>query len=585
MLRINQIMCPIDHTEKLLFSMLCRKLKCQDDDVISWKILKRSVDARKKPQLFYSYTLLAKCREEEKLLKRLQKDRDITRDETVYFHFQATGQIPLNERPVIIGAGPAGLFCGLELARAGFCPILLERGRDVEKRTADVEAFWRGEALQNNSNVQFGEGGAGTFSDGKLNTLVKDKSGRNTHVLETFVEFGAKESILYDQKPHIGTDELKTIVKKMREEIISLGGAVRFESQVTDIFVEDGKPDRVTAVEINGSEILETDVLILAVGHSARDTLFMLHDKNLKMEAKAFAVGFRVQHPQPFINISQYGNPDAVSVLGAAPYKLTAKAQDGRGVYSFCMCPGGYVVNASSEQGHLAVNGMSYSKRDGDCANSAIVVAVAPEDYRNGNLCTVTGGNGRNFIKHDPQATGNDREFSLSGFSLSGFSLSGFPLSGIFFQRELERRAAQAATGKIPVQRYGEYQEKLKKQGILKNIVHHTEMKPFVPAIKGLYQEADLTEILPIELNRAFAEGMEQMDRKIRGFASDEVWLCGVESRTSSPVRMIRDDTLQSNIRGIYPCGEGAGYAGGITSAAMDGIKVAQEIAAFYRPG
>ncbi len=546
MLKIHQITCPVGHNEKQLLQALCKKLKCPEEEIISWKIVKRSVDARKKPNLFYSYTLLADCRGEKALLKRLGKDRDITKDDTVPFRFQVTGKKALKKRPVIVGCGPAGLFCALELARAGYCPMILERGWDVARRSADVEAFWQGAPLKENSNVQFGEGGAGTFSDGKLNTLVKDSSGRNIHVLETFVKFGAKESILYDQKPHIGTDVLKSVVTKMRQEIISLGGEVRFDSQMTDIgIIGQGESRRICAVEINGKETLETDLLVLAIGHSARDTFSMLYEKRLKMEPKAFAVGFRVQHPQAFINRAQYGmGEDAVSLLGAASYKLTARAEDGRGVYSFCMCPGGYVVNASSEKGHLAVNGMSYSGRSGACANSAIVAAVSPEDYGKG-------------VGEIPA----------------------YPLAGVIFQQELERRAQEAAAGKIPVQKYGDFQEKLLRKGVLEKAVHHKDIAPFYPAVKGLYQKADITEILPPELNRAFAEGMERMNRKMRGFASEEVWLCGVESRTSSPVRICRDETLQSNVRGIYPCGEGAGYAGGITSAAMDGIKVAQEIA------
>lgn len=552
MLRVSQIVCPIDHTENRLFAALCDKLKCRESDILSWKIVRQSIDARKKPKLFYSYTLSAKCKEEEKLLKRLRKDTDIVKDSSVSFHFQITGNKSLKNRPVIIGTGPAGLFCGLELARAGFRPVLFERGKDVDARCADVEAFWAGKPLREDSNVQFGEGGAGTFSDGKLNTLVKDKYGRNLHVLETFVKFGAKKSIIYENKPHLGTDALQDIVKNMRREIISLGGEVHFESRMTDIRVfapektSEGSEcrRRITALQINGEHWVETDVLVLAIGHSARDTFSMLYEKKLDMEAKPFAVGFRVQHPQSFINHSQYGTWEAPSILGAAPYKLTAKAKDNRGVYSFCMCPGGYVVNASSEKGHLAVNGMSYSGRDGDCANSAIIVSISPEDYGS----------------------------------------SGSLLSGIAFQRELEKRAFEAAKGEIPIQKYGDYQKELCRQGLLKEVTYSDILSPFTPALKGPYRETDLTRILPSALNTAFVEGMNEMDRKIRGFSSGEVWLCGIESRTSSPIRINRNELLQANIAGIYPCGEGAGYAGGITSAAMDGIKVAQEIGTLYHP-
>lgn len=597
MLRISQVTCPIEHTEEQLFAALCHKLKCRKEEILTWKIVRQSVDARKKPLLFFSYTLLANCKDEGKLLKRLKKNHDIIKDTQISFRFQVTGHKPLVRRPVIVGTGPAGLFCGLELARAGYCPILLERGKDVEQRSADVEAFWESGALCENSNVQFGEGGAGTFSDGKLNTLVKDKYGRNAHVLETFVKFGAKESILYDYKPHLGTDVLKDIVKNMRQEIIRLGGEVHFESQVTDIRLsnvsenqmtdfefegnrsklsasttekeknvstngaEQEKQQKITAVEINGKEWLETDILVLAIGHSARDTFAMLCEKQIKMESKPFAVGFRVQHPQYFINETQYGTwedvecrnenalqkenvnrKDAVSILGAAPYQLTATAKDGRGVYSFCMCPGGYVVNASSERGYLAVNGMSYSGRDGAAANSAIIVAISPKDY----------------------------------------GVSDSPLSGIDFQRKLEKKAYEAAGGKIPIQKYKDFQAELVKKGLFKTVSYSDALAPFEPALKGLYQEADITHILTPALNVAFVEGMTEMNRKIQGFSSGEAWLCGIESRTSSPVRICRDDDLQSSVRGIYPCGEGAGYAGGITSAAMDGVRIAEEIAAVY---
>ena len=547
MLRVNQIICPIESDDEQIFQALCQKLKCRAGDIVSWKIAKRSVDARKKPELFYSYTLLVKCRKEQKILTQNRKDRDIARDDTTSFCFQVTGGTVLDKPPVIVGTGPAGLFCALELARAGFRPILLERGRDVERRSRDVDGFWKEGKFLPESNVQFGEGGAGTFSDGKLNTLVKDKYGRNRHVLETFVKYGAKESILYDQKPHLGTDVLKNVIKNIRDEIISLGGEVRFESRMTDIRLSEKtaaqKTGRISAVEINGEEWLETDVLVLAIGHSARDTFSMLYERGLQMEAKPFAVGFRVQHPQSFIDKSQYG-ADHIPGLGAAAYKLTAKAGDGRGVYTFCMCPGGYVVNASSEEGRLAVNGMSYSDRDGDCANSAVIVSVSPEDYKTRDT----------------------------------------PLDGIFFQRELEQNAYRAGNGKIPIQKYREFQKNLVDRGVLEKAFYAEAIEPFSPALMGQYEQADLTDIMPASLNRAFAEGMEEMNRKIRGFASGEVWLCGIESRTSSPIRIDRDDVLQSNIEGIYPCGEGAGYAGGITSAAMDGIKAAQQIAAQYRP-
>jgi len=403
--------------------------------------------------------------------------------------------------------------------------------------------------------VQFGEGGAGTFSDGKLNTLVKDKDGRNRAVLETFVKFGAKESICYDAKPHIGTDVLMNIVKSMREEIIRLGGEVRFESCVTDICAE---ANQVTAVVVNHTEKIDCNQLVLAIGHSARDTFQMLYEKQVPMEAKSFAVGLRVEHPQKMINVSQYGkeNPGR---LGAAPYKLTAKASNGRGVYSFCMCPGGYVVNASSEEGYTAVNGMSYSGRDGQNANSAIIVSVTPKDF------------------------GSDH-----------------PLAGIAFQRKLERNAYELGQGKIPAQRYGDFKQivengkenpVLEKTGASEDLIgrevtlnEKNSSADISPQTKGQYVWTDVTKILPKECNEAFVEGMESFSHQIKGFNCPDACLLGVESRTSSPVRIHRDETWQSAIRGLYPCGEGAGYAGGITSAAMDGLRIAEAIASEYAP-
>lgn len=539
MLQVNQIKCPINHSKPQLLRAISRKLDCGEEQILDYKVLRRSVDARKKPDLFFQYTLAVSLKNENRILSRKKKDRDISLYEPLEYRFPQPGTVPLHHRPVIIGMGPAGLFCGLELARQGYRPLLLERGQDVDQRTKDVLNFWNGEKLNPDSNVQFGEGGAGTFSDGKLNTLVKDSSGRNRKVLETFVEFGADESILYDHKPHIGTDKLREIVKRMRKAILDAGGEVRFSSHVTDFCIQDGK---ITGVCINDSEWMDCEVVILAIGHSARDTFERLLGRNLSMEPKAFAIGYRVIHPQSFINQSQYGKSD-VPELGAAPYKVTAMASDGRGVYSFCMCPGGYVVNASSEMGRLAVNGMSYSGRNSSCANSAIIVSVTPDD------------------------------FHYDG-----------PLAGVYFQRDLEEKAYRAGKGSIPVQTYGDFRSKIVEKNNMKLSGTETEAFCFEPKIKGKYEMADLTEVMPDECNKAFVEGMEQIDKKIHGFANPGVYLCGLESRTSSPVRILRDDNLESNIKGIYPCGEGAGYAGGITSAAMDGLKIAQQIGVVYQP-
>ena len=551
MIRINQVKLKTDHTRKQLERKVLQLLPVKDTEILGLEILRQSVDARKKPDIYYIYSLLVQVQNEEAVLKALAKPKwekvakqhgiEAASPSAYHFPEPKTHRLSGKGNPVVIvGCGPAGLFCGYYLAKGGYAPILLERGKPVEERREDVERFWREGVLNPSSNVQFGEGGAGTFSDGKLNTLVKDKEGRNRAVLETFVKFGAQPSVLYEAKPHIGTDVLCGIVRRMREEIIRLGGVIRFQSQVTELLTEG---QRVRGVVINARETLPCKQLVLAIGHSARDTFSMLYDKGVPMEAKSFAVGLRVQHPQEMINLSQYKTADP-GKLGAAAYKLTAQAENKRGVYSFCMCPGGYVVNASSEEGRLAVNGMSYSGRDSRAANSAIIVSVTSEDYGS---------------KH--------------------------PLAGIAFQRRLEERAFLLGGGKIPVQRYdvfqrcvetGMDQEQLLAKGVISGLAAEAGCEPLC---KGDFCYGDVSRILPRECNEAFVDGMKAFGRQIKGFDGPEALLLGVESRTSSPVRIHRDETLQSAIRGIYPCGEGAGYAGGITSAAMDGLRVAEAIA------
>lgn len=536
MIRINQVKLPVEHTSDALHKKVQELLKYKGP--MDVEIVKRSLDARKKPQLFYVYVVDVSVpeKEESKLLRRCHNNR-IQKIEPVKYEFpvkQYEGKV----RPVIVGMGPAGLFCGYVLAKAGFRPILLERGKCVEDRSRDVEAFWETGHLNTESNVQFGEGGAGTFSDGKLNTLIKDKYGRNKEVLRIFVKHGAPEEILYDYKPHIGTDILKKIVRSMREEIIALGGEVRFETRVTDLLIAG---DRIKGLVLNGEEELPAEHVVLALGHSARDTFSMLHKQKVAMEAKPFAIGMRVEHPQELINLSQYGKKEA-GALGNAIYKLTAETSEKRGVYTFCMCPGGYVVNASSEERRLAVNGMSYSGRNSVNANSAVIITITPEDY------------------------GDSKD----------------PLSGVAFQHKLEEKAYQIGNGKVPVERYGSF-----KRAILGTKAQEAPdgaeiigMEKFTPCIKGQWTEAPVHEILPDALNRAFVEGMEAFGRKIRGFNGDEVFVEGIESRTSSPVRILRNESAQSiSAEGLYPCGEGAGYAGGITSAAMDGIFVAEQLA------
>ena len=548
MIQIRQLKLMPGHSDRELTEKAARTLRIRPEEIASLRVVRQSIDARKKPEIRLIYTVDVKLvgAREEKVLLSCRKNPDVGPAPEVRYRFPEPGKEILAERPLIIGTGPAGLFCGYLLAKAGYRPLLLERGEDVESRTRRVEDFWKTGVLVPDSNVQFGEGGAGTFSDGKLNTLVKDKDGRNTEVLKIFVENGAPEEIRYESRPHVGTDVLSRVVKHMRERILSWGGEVRFSTRVTELVIEGG---RVRGVVCENGERIDAGAVVLAIGHSARDTFAMLEKKGIPMEAKSFAVGFRVEHPQELINLSQYAQrrPEA---LPPASYKLTAKTSEGRGVYSFCMCPGGYVVNASSEPGRLAVNGMSYSGRNGKNANSAIIVSVTPQDYG-----------------------------------------AGGPLAGIQFQRMLEERAFRAAGGAVPIQRYADYAGTERENGsavaeadgMVREKRERHVPADFAPAIKGAWKFADLRDILPSSVRKAFLEGMEAFERIIPGFADDAVCLSGVESRTSSPVRIPRDETLQSSVRGLYPCGEGAGYAGGITSAAMDGMRAAEAIAARYQ--
>ena len=518
MLRISQLKLPVTHTQEQLEKKLLKMLRISRKDLGQYYIRKRSLDARKKPELYYVYSIDVEIKNEERVLKSMKGK--VQKVSVHPYCVPEHGTERLSDRPLIIGSGPAGLFCAYLLAREGYRPLIIERGAPVRERRKDVEKFWETGVLDPSSNVQFGEGGAGTFSDGKLNTLVKDPAGRNRFVLETFVKFGAPEDILWEQKPHIGTDILIDVVETMRREIEKMGGEFRFHSQVTDLIPEE------KVLIINDEEKIRAGAAVLAIGHSARDTFYMLCERGFDMEAKAFAVGVRVEHPQRLIDENMYGR-DNRGNLPAASYKLTEKLDNGRGVYTFCMCPGGYVVNASSEPGCLAVNGMSYHGRAGENANSAVIVTVTPQDY------------------------GTDH-----------------PLSGVEFQRELERRAWEEGSGCVPVQRFEDFcaNKKTVELGCIK------------PNIKGHYRLGNVRNIFPEELSLSIQEGIGAMDHKIRGFADKDVLLSGVESRTSSPVRINRDDGFRSNIPWVYPCGEGAGYAGGITSAAMDGVKVAEAL-------
>lgn len=544
MIRISQLKLPCGHSEADLEEKIRKTIKLKDRDTVRYRIRKHSIDARKKPQLFDIYTVDADLKvgikAERKLAAKL-RNRNIAVVEESGYQFPPAGGEKMNTRPVVIGAGPAGLFCALMLAEHGYRPILLERGRCVEERAKDIDRYWESGKLDPSSNVQFGEGGAGTFSDGKLNTQINDKTGRSEKVLQVFTEAGAPEDIRYESKPHIGTDLLRVVIPAIRNRILAAGGDVRFEAQVTDLVIGDGS---VRALVLADGSKLRTDTVVLAPGHSARDTIASLFQRGVPMEPKAFAVGLRVSHPQSLIDRAQYGVWEREEMrelgLSAAPYKLTAKAASGRGVYSFCMCPGGYIVDASSEPSRIAVNGMSEHARGSGRANSAIVCTVGPEEY------------------------GTDH-----------------PLSGMYFQQELEEKAYRIGQGAIPVQRYIRMKENFEKRRKGEPVPADSP-DPYLTShdlcIRGRWTPADLSELLPQALTADFIEGMEEFDHKIQGFAGEEAFAAGIESRTSSPVRIPRGEDLQSRIRGLYPCGEGAGYAGGIMSAAMDGIRVAEAI-------
>lgn len=526
MITIRQIKLEVTKSSNLeIIKKIAKKIKVDFNDISDLVIEKQSLDARDKNEIFYVYECSFKVKNESDVLRKNKSNKDLFKMIDKSYHFDKTGTIKLNKRPVVVGCGPAGLFSALILAEKGYKPLIIERGEQVDKRIEDVNSFWKDGKLNKNSNVQFGEGGAGTFSDGKLNTLVKDENNRGRKVFNVFVECGAPREILYSYKPHIGTNKLVNVVKSLRKKIISLGGEFRFNTCLTNINVEDNK---LKSIEVNNNEIIDTEVLVLAIGHSARDTFKMLYDLGIKMESKPFAVGLRVEHKQDMINLSQYGEKYK-DILDSATYKLTYKASNNRGVYSFCMCPGGYVVNSSSEEGCLVVNGMSNYERESKNSNSAIVVTVNKEDF--------------------------------------GESV----LDGVKFQRNLESLAYNSCNGKIPVQTL---------DGFNNNKIE--ELKDVKPLVKGRYELADLNKILPKEICDSIKEAFPYFGKKIKGFDKGDTILFGVESRTSSPIRILRDENFISSIEGIYPCGEGCGYAGGITSSAIDGIKVSEKIIEKY---
>ncbi len=534
MIRIQQLALPITHTQEQFVQKIAKALRVRTNEITKYKIRRQSVDARRKSDVSFVYTVDVSVRNEKDVLHRV-KGKQISQAVDIRYQFPQTGEQLLPHPPVVIGSGPAGLFCAYLLAEHGFRPLIIERGKPVEVRTKEVENFWQENVLNPDTNVQFGEGGAGTFSDGKLNTLVKDVKGRNQKVLDIFIRHGAPEAISYQAKPHIGTDILKQVIRNMRRQIEAWGGSYLFDTCVTDLhFSNENLQSLACRNQTTGKCYnIETTLAVLAIGHSARDTFAMLENRGFQMEAKSFAVGLRVEHPQTMINDTQYGK-EAALVLEAAPYKVTANLENGRGVYSFCMCPGGYVVNASSEEGQIAVNGMSYSKRDGKNANSAIIVTVTPEDFP---------GDGA--------------------------------LAGVRFQRNLERKAYELGSGKVPQQLFGDFElGKLSER-----------YGSFTSEIKGQHTFGALHELFSEEIKESFCQGMHQFARKLKGFDREDAILSGVESRTSSPVRIVRDEAFESNRNGVYPCGEGAGYAGGIMSAAMDGMKIAEAIAQKYKGG
>ena len=534
MLRIQELKLPLDHPERALRQAVLKRLGVSEQNLISFTLFKRAYDARKTSAIQLIYTIDAEVKDEASVLKRLSKDKQIIRTPDLNYRppVQASGGM---KQPVVVGMGPCGLFAGLLLAEMGFNPIILERGKIVRERTVDTFKFWRKGILNPGSNAQFGEGGAGTFSDGKLYSQIKDPRHLGRKVLTEFVEAGAPDEILYVSKPHIGTFRLVSMIEHMRGKIERLGGEIRFEHQVSDILLHERQGEKqVAGVVLANGEAIETNHLVMALGHSARDTFEMLHRRGVFFEAKPFSIGVRIEHPQSIIDCARFGPGAGHPILGAADYKLAHHASNGRSVYSFCMCPGGTVVAAASEDRRLVTNGMSqYSRRERN-ANAGIVVGVTPEDF-----------------PADARAN---------------------PLAGIAFQRHWEEKAflAGGASWFAPCQLVGDFL-KDKPSTVLGSVI---------PSYKPGVTPTDLNLCLPEYATIAMREALQAFGRQIPGFSMEEAVMTGVETRTSSPVRMTRGADFQSlNVKGLYPSGEGAGYAGGILSAAVDGIKVAESLA------
>ena len=528
MLRLSELRLPLDHPADALPAAIVRRLGIAADDLLSVNVFKRSYDARKSHSLSFIYIVDVETRNETALLKKFADDLHVKPTPDMEYHFVGTAPAHVASRPLVIGFGPCGIFAALILAQMGFRPIVLERGKAVRERTQDTWGLWRKNTLNPESNVQFGEGGAGTFSDGKLYSQIKDPKHYGRKVLTEFVKAGAPAEILYVSKPHIGTFRLVGMVETMRAEICALGGEIHFQQRVTDILIEDG---HVRGVKTASGDEFRSNHVVLALGHSARDTFEMLHERGVFMEAKPFSVGFRIEHPQSLIDKARLGPHAGHPLLGAADYKLVHHATNGRAVYSFCMCPGGTVVAATSEPNRVVTNGMSQYSRNERNANAGIVVGITPEDF---------------------PGTG--------------------PLAGIELQRQLESRAFELGGGtyEAPAQLVGDFL-----QGRPSAKLGSVE-----PSYKPGVRLGDLATALPDYAIAAIREAIPAFDRQIKGFNLPDAVLTGVETRTSSPLRITRGEDFQSiNVKGLYPAGEGAGYAGGILSAGVDGIRVAEAVA------
>ncbi len=527
MIRLNEIKLPLGSTELDVKAAAAKALKIKTDDITNFSLAKRSIDSRNKDNIILVYSAdVETSLNEERIIAGFAPNKAFLTKKYEYTPIEPKRDFKL--RPVIVGFGPAGMFAALTLAKAGLKPIVLERGASVDERTKDVDIFWNKRKLNTSSNVQFGEGGAGTFSDGKLTTGIKDS--RCREVFLRFCEFGAPEEILYSATPHIGTDKLKTVVKNLREKVIALGGEVKFNTQLTDIIVANGFVHGVTFKTSDGSTSdIETDALILAIGHSARDTFELLHNKGMDIQQKPFSVGTRIEHPQEYINKCQYGKMWNSPLLPAADYKLSAHPQHGRGLYTFCMCPGGTVVAASSEEGGMVVNGMSEYARDKENANCALLVGIEP-----------------------PFPDDN-------------------PLAGMYMQREIEQKAFKLGGGDYtaPAQLLGDFLKGVKS----------TQKGGVNPSCPTGVVFTDIHPIFPKIVTDTISTAIYEFDKKLNGFNLYDAVLTAPESRSSSPIRIMRDDLYQATrLRGLYPCGEGAGYAGGIVSAAVDGIKCAEAV-------